>query len=193
MDSQVTTKTGDSGEASTLGGDRVSKTHPVMECVGTLDELRAHLARLRLRMLEIDPERHADSADFLLWLLHVGFLLGSACSDYAGKHPEYRRRDLGEEDLARLETEQARLESRTPLPHSFIVSASTPLAADADVACTIARRFERALVRLKELEPAFNAQLPLRFVNRLSDYLFILARDLEHPDHHAVDYSLLDN
>ena len=191
MKSQVTTKQGDSGYANALSGDRFPKSHPIMECVGAVDELRAHMARIRLRLILETGSQHEESAAFLFWLLHTCFLIGAMCSDCENKHPEYRIRDLLPLDLDRLEAEQMRLEALTPLPHSFVVSATNLLSADVDIACTEARRLERALVRLTEVMPAFKAEIVLRFMNRLSDYLFILARHLEHPDHKVVDYTQL--
>ena len=191
MKSQVTTKQGDSGYANALSGARLPKSHPVMECVGSVDELRAHMARIRLRLIQDSAATHEECAAFLLWLLHTFFLIGAMCSDCENKHPEYRIRDLLSLDLERLEAEQMRLERLTPLPHHFVVSATTLLSADVDVACTVARRLERALVRLKESMSAFDAEIILQFMNRLSDYLFILARYLEHPAHHVVDYTQL--
>ena len=157
-----------------------------------LDELRAQTALVRLRILDERPEDCDRLADFLLWLLHVYFLIGSACSDPLNKHPEFRKRDLKPGDLAKLEAEQQWLEEQTPLPRSFIVSASNMLSGQADVACTVVRRLERNLVRLQEHVPEFEAADLLVFVNRLSDFLFMLARKLEHPTHMTVDYKVLD-
>ena len=70
MKSQVTTKKGDLGTTRTLAGDVLSKADPVIECSGWLDALRAHIALLRLNILQQTPEDHEQLADFLLWLLH---------------------------------------------------------------------------------------------------------------------------
>ena len=112
MRSQVTTKQGDKGETTALSGDAYPKSHPIMECVGTLDELRAHTALVRLRLLEEKPKDCDRLADFLLWLLHAYFLIGPACSDPLRKHPEYRERDIVPGDLEKLEAEQRWLEER---------------------------------------------------------------------------------
>ncbi|MBI4558641.1 MAG: ATP:cob(I)alamin adenosyltransferase [Candidatus Hydrogenedentes bacterium] len=66
------------------------------------------------------------------------------------------------------------------------------VSAHADVACTVARRLERSVVRLKELMPTFEATHVLVFLNRLSDYLFILARDLEQGRYSTLDYRVLE-
>jgi cob(I)alamin adenosyltransferase len=190
MDSYVTTRRGDLGETTALSGQSLPKGHIVVECTGCVDELRAQTALLRLQILERDPDsRHAP---FLLWLLHTYFPIGSACSDPANQHPEYHPRRIGPPHLARLEAEQESLESALTMPRKFIASAATPLAALADVTCTAARRLERNLVRLREAEPAFDAEHILRFVNRLSDYLYILARTLDGDHHISVDYTMLD-
>lgn len=192
MDSIVTTKRGDSGQSTALSGEAFSKSHPIMVCAGTLDELRAHVALVRLGVIAEKPRDAAALGDFLRWLLDALFLLGSTCSDPLCKRPEFHRRDLTHGDLDMLEREQARLEAGLELPRAFIVSATSTLAGQADVACTVARRLEREFVRLTETFPDFDAALELSFLNRLSDYLFILARYIEAPAHEAVDYSVLE-
>lgn len=192
MRSQVTTKQGDGGETRTLGGEKVAKSHPIVECTGALDEVRAYTALVRHHLLERRVEGHEEAAEFLLWLLHVYFLIGTACNDPHRIHPEYRRGEVGEPHINRLEAEQERLESRVTLPRQFIVTASNPISADVDVLATCVRRLERSMVRLKEAVPEFDTTSLFPFINRLSDTLYLLARDLEHGTHHTVDYSLLE-
>lgn len=191
MKSQVTTKKGDLGTSRTLAGEIVSKHHPIMECVGCLDELRAQTALLRLQILELAPQDAEQHAAALLWLLHAYFSIGATCSDPQNAHPEYRKADLQTRHVERLEAEQLRLESVTRLPKAFIVSAANALAAQADIVCTVARRLERQMSALRAAEPAFDAPATFAFVNRLSDYFFILARQLEGNAHHTVDYGQL--
>ncbi len=192
MRSQVTTKSGDEGESTALDGERYPKSHPIMECVGTLDELWAHTALLRLRILDEKPAGSDELGAFLLWLLRVYFVMGSTCSDPARKHPEYHPREVEPRDLERLEAEQQRLEACTPLPHSFILSPANTLAAQADIACTVARRLERAYWRLCETEHVQASNTLPAFLNRLSDYLYILARHLDGGQHVTVDSQPLD-
>ena len=192
MSSQVTTKKGDGGETLTLGGDRVPKSHPIVECTGALDEARAYTALVRHHLLERQPQGHEELAAFLLWLLHVYFLIGTACNDPRRRHPEYWRGELGASHMRRLEEEQARLESRVSLPRQFIVTASNPLSAEVDVLATHVRRLERNLVHLKEAIPEFETTTLFPFINRLSDTLYLLARVLEEGTHHTVDYSILE-
>ncbi|GMU92412.1 MAG: cobalamin adenosyltransferase [Candidatus Hydrogenedentota bacterium] len=191
MKSQVTTRRGDGGKTSTLGGDTVSKSHPIVECTGSVDELRAHIALVRQHVLAHKPEDYESIAGFLWWLLHVCFALGSQCSDPNNKHPEWRKVDLEQRHLERLEREQGRYEEAVKLPKQFIVSATNTLAAEVDVLTTMARRLERSIVRLQELEPDFDATLIVMFVNRLSDTLYMLARYLDRGRHQTVDYTVL--
>jgi cob(I)alamin adenosyltransferase len=193
MKSKVTTKQGDDGRTRTLGGERVPKSSPIIECTGRLDALRARTALLRLRILDAeyhDPDGHAA---FLWWLLHVYFLMGTQISDPEDRHPEYRHDTLGPRHLARLEAEMQRVEAHLELPRSFLVSASTLPAAEADVTATVARDFERALVRLEEAVPVFQSETMLVFANRVSDYFFLVARDLEKHRHLPVDYDTLED
>lgn len=189
MRSQVTTGNGDHGETRILGGEVLPKSHPVLECTGWLDALRAHLSMLRIETMKAG---HEDLAGFLLWVLHTCFLMGTSINDPKRRHPEYRIEDISEKHLRRLEAEQARLDAETPLPRAFIAAATNPAAAWADLTATVARTLERNLVRLKEAEPAFEAEAILAYVNRLSDFLFIVARRLEEGRHQTVDYSVLD-
>jgi len=76
MKSQVTTKRGDRGETTALSGDSWPKSHPIMECVGTVDELRANFALARLRILESDAPEKERVAGFMLWILHTLFVVG---------------------------------------------------------------------------------------------------------------------
>ena len=193
MTSFVTTGRGDAGTTRVLSGEQFAKCHPILECTGCLDSARAHLALVRLLIVQANPPGGEEHAAFLLWLLHCCFLMGTAVNDPLRQKPEYRMGEIGPAHLARLEEEQARLEARLELPPAFIVCAANLLAAQVDVTTTVARTFERSLVRLKETLPEFEADALLAFCNRLSDYLYILARTLENGEHHAVDYQLLLN
>ncbi|GMV91435.1 MAG: cobalamin adenosyltransferase [Candidatus Hydrogenedentota bacterium] len=192
MKSQVTTKHGDSGDTTTLAGEKVSKSHAIVECTGCIDEARAWTALVRQRLTSANLEDAAHWQDFLLWLLHVYFVIGSACSDPANRRPTYHPRVLGQADIERLESEQQRLEDRVKLPRQFAASGANPVAAECDVLVTVVRRMERSVVRLRESVPDFEATAILIFVNRLSDTLFMLARYLDGGVHVPVDYRLLD-
>jgi cob(I)alamin adenosyltransferase len=192
MSSRVTTKNGDAGTTRTLGGDVVSKGDIVIECTGRLDTLRAQTARVRLQVIEAYGDEEAELSEFLLWLLHVLFLLGTEINDPENKHPEYRRGTVSAEHLTKLEAAQGALEAELKLPKAFIITASTVLAAETDVLATVVRDLERSLVRLKASVAAFEETQILAFVNRLSDYFFIVGRYLERGEHQAVDYGVME-
>ncbi|MDP7638182.1 MAG: ATP:cob(I)alamin adenosyltransferase [Candidatus Hydrogenedentes bacterium] len=190
--SQVTTKRGDRGKTVAISGVTYSKSHVIMDVCGAVDSLRAHTAMARLLALESGAPDAAGHGAFLLWLMHVYFLIGSECSDPLNKHPEHRKQDVSAKHLEKLEAAQTELESRTRLPKRFVVGASNRVAAQLDIASTQARALERDVVRLMEAAPEFTADSILPFVNRLSDFLFMLARTIEDGQHITVDYGLLD-
>lgn len=192
MKSHITTKTGDAGTTRTLSGDIESKAHPILECTGWIDTLRAQLALIRRRILIEKPESWQEIGDVLFWLIHCCFLIGTQVNDAKKKHPEYRWGEISDTFIEKLEHEQQWLEGLIELPRAFIVSAATELSAQVDVSTTFARTFERSLVRLKEAEPEFDAEKLLIFSNRLSDYLFILARYLDRGDYEVLDYTRLN-
>ncbi len=191
MRSQVTTKRGDKGSTVTITGAEYPKSHPLVECCGQVDTLRAYTALCRLELLRSGREDAEELGGFLLWVLHVYFLIGSQCNDPGNERPEYRKEDVGARHVHKVESIQEAIESGVRLPKRFIVSASTPLSAHFDFACTLVREVERSVVRLKEAVPAFEAEHILAFLNRLSDCLYMLARLLENGAHVTVDYDVL--
>lgn len=192
MKSRVTTKNGDGGTTRTLGGDIVSKGDIVIACTGRLDTLRAQTARVRLQLIGACGDSEETLSGSLYWLLHVFFLLGTQLNDPENKHPEYRKEEVSEKHLARLESAQEALEGELNLPKAFIISASSVLAAEVDVLATVARDLERSVVRLQAAVPGFEGGHVLAFVNRLSDYFFVVARYLEKGAHQVVDYGVLE-
>lgn len=192
MRSKVTTKRGDQGTTTALDGETYCKAHPIMHCVGAVDEARAQIALLQLVLAAENEKNNADILRFLHWILHTLFLIGTECSDPCKKHPEYRRGRLGEQELRSLEKAQMELEAELDLPSAFIVSASTIPAAHADLSCTAVRRLEREFAALQASCPEFETGTLPAYLNRLSDYLYILARWLEAGKHIPMDYSRLE-
>lgn len=190
MESQVTTKRGDQGETTALSGRDYPKNHPVMEAVGALDELRAQLALLRVKVRG-GGRPEPEVMPLLDWLQHALFLVGAQCSDPLFERPEYHRGRIGPEHVEKLEVLQGVIEARVTLPKSFIAGASNELAAQTDICCTLARRFERRLASLCQALPEMEPGALVPFVNRLSDALYMAARLLEHGEHEPVDYAAL--
>lgn len=191
MKSQVTTKRGDSGGTTTIAGETLSKSHAIIECSGQIDSLRAQTALCRLEILRSGHPDAPSIAEFLHWLLHIYFSIGSQCNDPRNLRPEYRKVDVGPEHLKKLEAHQAEFEARVKLPRQFVLSAGTLASAHLDIACTTARSAERSIVRLKEAVPEFSAEAILAFMNRLSDSLFMLARWVDGGAFTTVDYGVL--
>ncbi len=188
MKSMVTTGYGDSGQTHTLDGETVFKDDPVIEALGALDTMRTQIALLRTQLQEHRPETREET-EFLLFVLQTCFLIGSAVGDPRNRKPEWHPIQLNASHLKKLETEQARLEASLCLPRAFIVCAANIQAAQADVVASAVRSFERRLVALRREYPEAPDSLYTAFVNRLSDYFFILARYLEQGRHHAMEYS----
>jgi len=192
MKSQVTTKHGDGGETRTLGGDAVSKADPTIECTGAVDTVRAQIALLRLEILERKADDAERIAEFLFWVLHVLFLVGTQCNDPRKKKPEYWHEPIAPKHLDRLETYQAELEAAVKLPKQFTVSAGTYLGARTDVVVTDVRALEREITRLKESVTEFETEHLLPFINRLSDTIFLIGRKLDDGEAIPLNYGALD-
>jgi len=189
--SQVTTKRGDAGWTVTIAGTKLPKSHAILECGGQIDALRSYTALCRLHILASGREDAARLGEFLHWVMHMYFLIGAQCNDPENRKPEFRRMDLGPQHIEQLEAYQAELEREVKLPRQFILSASDPLSAELDYACTLARHAERAAVRLTEAVPVFKSEHILAFLNRLSDTLFMLARRLDGGNYVTVDYDAI--
>ena len=168
---RVSTRGGDGGETSLGDGTRLGKDTPRIAAIGDVDEANAAIGVLRLHTREM-PGIDAVLARIQNELFDVGADL--CVPDTAGD-----RLRLTDTPLRALEADAAALNATLPPLDSFVLPAGTAGAAHAHMARTIARRAERAVVHLHGSAP-LNANL-IRYLNRLSDYLFILARALNAP------------
>lgn len=166
MKSSLYTRTGDAGSTSLVGGTRVSKADARLEAYGTIDELNSYLGLLAASRA-IDRADRATLQEAQHRLFDVGTLLAT--------EPESRWQPapLPTACVEALEAEIDRLDGALPKHKRFILPGGHPDAAHAHVARTIARRAERRMVALGDADAT-----ALRFVNRLSDYLFALARTI---------------
>ena len=168
---KIYTRTGDAGDTSLLGGTRTRKDDPRVDAYGDVDELNAWLGLAR-----------ASSLDSILDedVVHIQrdlFALGAHLADPGEKiTSRVTKAVLTDADIERLEQLIDRLEEGLPPLRRFILAGGTPCGAALHVARTVCRRAERRMVAL---DPPV-APVLLRYVNRLSDLLFVLARAVNH-------------
>jgi len=167
---KIYTRTGDAGETSLFGGTRVGKDDPRVDAYGEVDELNAWLG------LVLAAGPGADLNDALVHIQRDLFALGARLADPADRLEASPSRAtktaLGDDDVVRLEQTIDRLEAGLPPLRAFILPGGASAGAALHVARTICRRAERRMV---SLQPPVDAVL-LRYVNRLSDLLFVMAR-----------------
>lgn len=167
---RIYTKTGDNGTTGLAGGKRVSKDSPLIEASGSLDELNAAIGSTRA----CSPPDNVDS--LLEAIQNDLFTIGIQIS--TPEDAGVRISGIGEEKIGNLEREIDALEDRLPPLKNFILPGGSQEAAFLHLARTIARRAERrcvALSRSAKVDPRI-----LRYLNRLSDLLFLLARYVNH-------------
>lgn len=170
--SKLYTRTGDSGRTSLVSGNRVPKTHPRIEAYGTLDELNSHIGLLSAQDLP-EPELTRPMLDFVQ---HKLFDIGA----YLATDPESMPEGMTvpatatAADVERLENMIDTIDSRLPQLRRFVLPGGTIASATAHVARTVCRRAERRMLTLAA-DTETDAHT-MRFVNRLSDFLFALAR-----------------
>lgn len=169
MSAKIYTKTGDQGETSLIGGTKVAKSHRRIEAYGTVDELNSftgHCLDL-LKSLGV-PQVLAEIQDRL-------FTIGSSLACDPAKETKLKIPDLREEDIRLLETEIDRMDAGLPAMRSFIIPGGHPAVSFLHITRCVCRRAERACVRLQRKKEEIGP-LVLKYLNRLSDYLFVLAR-----------------
>ncbi|MBD8348854.1 MULTISPECIES: cob(I)yrinic acid a,c-diamide adenosyltransferase [unclassified Dysgonomonas] len=166
--SLVYTKTGDKGTTGLVGGMRVPKSHVRLDAYGTIDELNSFLGLL---ICEIKEE---DILKVLSFIQHKLFTVGSYLATETEAISPKAASIITDENIALLEKEMDRMDSELPSLRQFVLPGGSEAAARAHICRTIARRGERCIYRVKEDYPVEDNIL--KFVNRLSDYFFILAR-----------------
>jgi len=166
---RIYTRGGDAGQTSLVSGDRVSKSAPRVTAYGAVDETNATIGLARLH-----TSGDADSA--LSRIQNDLFDLGADLATPGEDFENTRNLRIVEAQVTRLEQEIDALNERLKPLTSFILPGGTPAAAALHLSRTVARRAERDMVALAEVEPVNPAAI--RYINRLSDYLFVLARHL---------------
>ncbi|MBI4200492.1 MAG: cob(I)yrinic acid a,c-diamide adenosyltransferase [Chloroflexi bacterium] len=168
---KIYTRRGDEGETGLLYGGRVSKADPRCEACGSIDEAVSALGLARA--LAGDPKVKAVLKEVQRKLFTVGAELATDPSQYATMQRHFSV--VSSPMVERLERWIDEMEAEVHLPRSFIVPGASAASSALDLARTILRRAERRVVTLKEAGLLVNPEV-LRYVNRLSDLLFMLAR-----------------
>ena len=165
---KVYTRTGDKGMTSLVGGVRISKSDIRLEAYGTVDELSANLGML-VSMMKEDDERSL--------LIRVQNNLFNVCTHLAtdqSQTPLYPSAHLADGEIELLEERIDKLMKELPERQGFILPGGVPAACQAHICRTVCRRAERRIAALAEV--AQIGQEMQMYVNRLSDYLFVLAK-----------------
>lgn len=166
--SHIYTKTGDKGTTSLVGGMRVAKAHVRLEAYGTTDELNSFVGFL------IQQIQDEHDSNILSYIQHKLFTVGSYLATETEAISPKAASIITDKDIALLESEMDRMDSELPPLRQFVLPGGSESASRAHICRTVCRRTERCIYRVKEEFP-IDDQI-LMFVNRLSDYFFLLAR-----------------
>ena len=166
---KIYTKKGDKGETSLLGGTKVNKDNIRLEAYGTVDELNAFIGHIH------DQEISQNHKTILLKIQNQLFNLGSILS-FDGKKTQINLPEITKENIQMLEAEIDKMEEELSPLKDFILPSGHTIASLCHIARTVCRRAERRVVELQAKEKI--SPNCLEYLNRLSDYLFVLARGI---------------
>ncbi|MBY0480191.1 MAG: cob(I)yrinic acid a,c-diamide adenosyltransferase [Chitinophagaceae bacterium] len=169
MANKIYTKAGDLGKTSLIGGTKVAKSHIRIDAYGTVDELNSYIGLLGDQLT--DPHMKATLKEIQDRL----FTIGSSLACDPEKEPMMKIPDLLENDIVFLEKEIDKMHHSLPAMRFFILPGGHVAISTAHVTRCICRRTERCCVNMMEHE-LFVDPLIIKYLNRLSDYLFVLAR-----------------
>jgi len=173
---KVYTKTGDSGTTALFGGTRVPKHHIRIESYGTVDELNSHIGLIRDQ--EISNLYKNVLIEVQDRLFTVGAILATPPDKETLKNGQPRLQNLGiiASDIELLENEIDTMEEALPPMTHFVLPGGHTTVSYCHIARCVCRRAERLAVHLNDIEPT--DEFVIMYLNRLSDYLFVLARKL---------------
>jgi len=169
MSTKIYTKTGDKGKTSLIGGTKVFKSDIRIETYGTVDELNSYIGLVS----DYTPDEHQRS--ILKATQDRLFVIGSSLACDPEKQTGLHIPDLKEEDITLLEKEIDSMNEKLPAMKHFILPGGHAAVSSTHIARCVCRRAERLCVNMQQHE-LFVEPLILKYLNRLSDYLFVLAR-----------------
>lgn len=169
MSMKIYTKTGDKGTTSLIGGTKVPKSHLRIEAYGTVDELNSYIGLCKDLLEDLEGKK------ILLEVQDRLFTIGSSLASDPEKESKLRIPDLIETDVELLEKQIDGMNEKIPEMKSFILPGGHPTISHLHIARCICRRAERCCVRIDEEHPDHDS-LIIKYINRLSDYLFVLSR-----------------
>jgi len=164
---KIYTKTGDKGQTSLIGGTRVPKHHIRIEAYGTVDELNSWIGLLR------DHAPDQSEKELLLEVQDRLFTIGSTLASDPEKS-KMKIPDLREEDITLLEQAIDKMNENLPPMRNFVLPGGHPAVSYTHIARCVCRRAERCTIALSETSPV--NELVIKYLNRLSDHLFVLSR-----------------
>ena len=170
---KIYTKTGDLGKTSLIGGTKVPKSHLRIETYGTVDELNSYIG------LAGDMIADEQSKTTLKEIQDRLFTIGSSLACDPDKEPLMKMPDLKETDVELLEKEIDKMNESLPPMKFFILPGGSATVSTIHVVRCVCRRAERLCVNMQEHE-LFVDPLVIKYINRLSDYLFVLSRFIGH-------------
>ncbi len=178
---KIYTKTGDKGTTSLFGGTRVPKHHIRIESYGTVDELNSHIGLVKDQKVGDHTREVLNRVQDRLFT--IGSILATDPEKAILKSGQERLNipKVTEEDIALLENEMDSMNEALPEMTHFVLPGGHPSVSICHIARCVCRRAERLATALYEINP-FN-ELVLQYLNRLSDYLFVLARKLSKDLH----------
>lgn len=172
---RVTTRGGDTGDSSLYSGERRGKDDRIFAALGDVDELQSALGVARAHISD------DVSARFFYDIQKVLVRLGAQVATSPSSELYATFREIGEEDIEGLESQMRSLMDRTEIPDAFVMAGSSPASAFVDMARSVARRAERSVVAIIRSGYMTHLYAAQRYLNRLSDYLFVAARHLDDP------------
>jgi cob(I)alamin adenosyltransferase len=170
---KIYTKTGDGGKTSLIGGTKVPKSHIRIETYGTVDELNSYIG------LVSDHSTNPHYKSLFKEIQDRLFTIGSSLACDPEKEPLMKIPDLKEADILLLEQEIDKMNEVLPPMKFFILPGGHVAISTTHIARCVCRRAERLCVNM-QVQEIFVEPLVIKYINRLSDYLFVYARYLGH-------------